>query len=99
MFASIKCVVAPMKSFNACSFSPGGALLVLEKMLNEEKDGPMMTLLFDLGMLMLNEGRERTAQEYKTLLSKHGFQDIQVKVLEKSQYRDAILARKQLTIS
>ena len=72
----------------------GGAILVLEKVLNENKDGPLMTLIFDLGMLISADGRERTALEYKRLLEKHGFIDVQIKILPDARFRDAILARK-----
>ena len=72
----------------------GGAILVFEKVLNEEKIGPMMTLLFDLGMLIACEGRERSAHEYTTLLEETGFTDIAIKMVPQAAFRDAILARK-----
>ena len=72
----------------------GGALLVLEKMLNESKDGPVQTLIFDIGMLIGAEGRERTSTEYIDLLEGHGFQDCHVKLISTAQWRDAVLARK-----
>ena len=72
----------------------GGALLVLEKCLHESKTSPFDTVFFDVGMLVCSEGRERTGQEYKALLKRHGFSSVQLKVLPNSPYRDAILARK-----
>jgi len=68
--------------------------LVLEKVLNEAKDGPLSTLIFDLAMLISADGRERTAGEYTSLLEGHGFVDVQVRILAESSRRDAILARK-----
>ena len=45
-------------------------------------------------MLVVMEGKERTAAEYEQLLEKHGFVDIQTKQLESSAGSDAILCRK-----
>ncbi|KAK2163446.1 hypothetical protein LSH36_79g04021 [Paralvinella palmiformis] len=73
---------------------PGGALLLCEKMLQPLKDGPMNTLLFDIGMLLSSEGKERTTDEYRTLLLQNGFTDIQVKQLPEMCFRDVIMARK-----
>lgn len=74
----------------------GGAILILEKVLNEAKDGPLHTLIFDLAMLISAEGRERTAGEYRSLLESYGFTDVQVRLLPESSRRDAILARKPI---
>ncbi|KAK2185006.1 hypothetical protein NP493_247g00034 [Ridgeia piscesae] len=73
---------------------PGGAILVFEKILNEDKNGPLPTLLFDLGMLIACEGRERSAHEYTTLLEENGFCDVAIKMVPQASFRDAILARK-----
>ena len=43
-------------------------------------------------MLVLCEGKERSAKEYKQVLEKHGFVDIQVKLLHITM--DAILCKK-----
>lgn len=67
---------------------------MLEKILNDDKDGPLMTLIFDLGILVAAGGRERTASEYKQLLNGHGFVDVQIKRLPEARFRDAILALK-----
>ena len=71
----------------------GGALLIAEKFLNEDKTGPKGVLLQSLNMLVQTYGKERTATEYKQLLEKQGFVDIQTKQLESSGL-DAILCRK-----
>ena len=55
---------------------PGGALLVFERVLNENKDGPLNTLLLDLGMLVGPGGRERSAEEYQNLLENNGFEKV-----------------------
>jgi len=59
--------------------SPGGCLLIAERFLNENKTGPRGTLLQSLNMLVQTHGKERTATEYKELLEKQGFVDIQAK--------------------
>ena len=75
-------------------YSLGGGLLVLEKMLTEEKDGPLPALMFDISMMLGAKGRERSTSEYTSLLQKHNFSDIKVKILPPMVHRDAILARK-----
>ena len=72
----------------------GDCLLVAEAFLDEDKTGPKSVLLQSLNMLVLEQGKERTAQEYKEILEKQGFVDIQTKKLESSAGLDAILCRK-----
>jgi len=72
----------------------GGSLLVLEKCLNEDKVSPFHTVFFDVGMLLMSDGQERTAAEYRSLLKRHKFSNVMVKFIPKALYRDAILARK-----
>lgn len=72
----------------------GGGLLLLEKFLYESKDGPVDALMFDLGMLVVAEGRERTASEYLDLLEGHGFTDCESKMIPNAKWHDGILARK-----
>ena len=74
-------------------FLLGGGLLIAEKFLNEDKTGPKSTLLQSLNMLVQTHGKERTATEYKQLLEKQGFVDIQTRQLQ-SSVLDAILCRK-----
>jgi acetylserotonin N-methyltransferase len=69
-----------------------GGLLICEKLLNEEKDGPVSAALQSLNMLVITEGRERTASEYKTLLQTAGFGQIEAK--KTGKYLDVILATK-----
>ncbi|MEO8663770.1 MAG: methyltransferase, partial [Bryobacteraceae bacterium] len=51
----------------------GGGLLIAEKLLDEDKSGPVPTLMQSLNMLVVTEGRERTLSEYDTLLRRAGF--------------------------
>ena len=54
----------------------GGALLIAEKLLDEDKTGPRWALMQNLGMLLYTEGKERTLSEYKALLDQVGFADV-----------------------
>ncbi|MGO9469837.1 MAG: methyltransferase [Isosphaeraceae bacterium] len=54
----------------------GGALLIAEKLLNEEKNGPPWAQMQNLGMLLYTEGKERTLAEYKSLLERVGFSSV-----------------------
>src|SRR5207248_10589887 len=46
----------------------GGALLIAEKLLNDDKTGPRWAVLQSLNMLLATEGKERTLTEYTALL-------------------------------
>ena len=70
----------------------GGALLIAEKLLDEDKSGPRWALMQNLGMLLYTEGKERTLSEYKTLLNQVGFAE--VKGATTPSPLDAILALK-----
>ena len=62
--------------------------------LSDDKRGPKRTLLQSLNMLVQTSGKERTAAEYKEILQKHGFEDIQTKKLKDSAGLDVTLCRK-----
>jgi acetylserotonin O-methyltransferase len=70
----------------------GGALLIAEKLLDEDKTGPMPALMQSLNMLICTEGKERSLEEYRELLAGAGFRHIEGKRTGKPI--DAILARK-----
>jgi acetylserotonin O-methyltransferase len=55
----------------------GGGLLVVEKLLDEDKTGPASVLMQSLNMLLCTEGRERTLGEYRQLLEAAGFSSVQ----------------------
>jgi acetylserotonin N-methyltransferase len=55
------------------SLPAGGALLVCEKLLNDDRTGPRWAQLQSLNMLVCTEGKERTLGEYAGLLHKAGF--------------------------
>ncbi|XP_030057966.1 putative bifunctional dTTP/UTP pyrophosphatase/methyltransferase protein isoform X1 [Microcaecilia unicolor] len=70
------------------SCKPGNFLLVAEIVLDEDKRNPR-ALLQSLSMI---EGKQRSGSEYKRLLQKYGFSNIQIKIT--GNVLDAILAVK-----
>ena len=52
---------------------PEGKLLIVERLLPERVTGPNIAVQFDLNMLVLNNGRERTEREYAAMLDETGF--------------------------
>jgi acetylserotonin N-methyltransferase len=55
----------------------GGAVLLAEKLLREDKTGPLPALLQSLNMLICTEGRERTVAEYAALFAEAGFAQVE----------------------
>jgi acetylserotonin N-methyltransferase len=70
----------------------GGALLIAEKLLREDRTGTVPTLMQSLNMLVCTEGRERTLNEYSALLHGAGFREISGRVT--GAPLDAVLAIK-----
>ncbi|XP_074848442.1 putative bifunctional dTTP/UTP pyrophosphatase/methyltransferase protein isoform X2 [Carettochelys insculpta] len=69
---------------------PGSALLVAEIVLDEEKTHPPRAVLQSLSM---TEGKQRSGSEYKQLLEKYGFTNVQIKIT--GNILDAILGFKK----
>lgn len=74
------------------SLPPGGALLIAERLLKEDRSGPLATHMQSLNMLVCTEGRERTLSEYEALLRAAGFSEARAEVTGTAL--DAILALK-----
>ena len=55
----------------------GGGLLVVEKLLDDDKSGPSIAVFQSLNMLVCTEGTERTLGEYETLLKSAGFSRVE----------------------
>jgi acetylserotonin N-methyltransferase len=70
----------------------GGGLLIGEKIIDEDRDGPRWAMMQSLNMLICTEGRERSFTEYEALLRRIGFSDIHVAITDVPL--DAILAIK-----
>lgn len=62
------------------SLPAGGAVMICEHILNEAKDGPATALLQSMSMLVVAEGRERSASEYEALVREAGFSGFQFAV-------------------
>ncbi len=71
---------------------PGGALLIAEKLLTDDKTGPRWAILQSLNMLLVTEGKERSLPEYARLLQAAGF--VQIEGQRTDTPLDAILAIK-----
>src|SRR5216684_6652195 len=56
---------------------PGGGLLIAEKLLEEDKTGPIPAHMQSLNMLVCTDGKERTLGEYRALLEAAGFVNAQ----------------------
>jgi acetylserotonin O-methyltransferase len=69
-----------------------GGILLAEKLLNEDKSGPTSAQMQSLNMLLCTEGKERTLGEYRQLLTKAGFQNVQGRMT--GSPLDAVLACK-----
>jgi acetylserotonin N-methyltransferase len=74
------------------SLPVGGGLLVAERLLQEDRGGPVPALMQSLNMLVCTEGRERTLGEYTELLRAAGFREISGRVT--GAPLDAVLALK-----
>ena len=59
---------------------PGGGVLIAEKLLTEDKAGPVSAHMQSLNMLVCTEGRERTLGEYRLLLEAAGFAGVRGQV-------------------
>ncbi|MGD1093382.1 MAG: class I SAM-dependent methyltransferase [Bryobacteraceae bacterium] len=71
---------------------PDGGLLIGERLLQEDRRGPVATQMQSLNMLVCTEGRERTLSEYTGLLKAAGFREVRGHVT--GTPLDAILAIK-----
>ncbi|XP_066476713.1 probable bifunctional dTTP/UTP pyrophosphatase/methyltransferase protein [Tiliqua scincoides] len=63
------------KIFAVCK--PGNALLVAETVLDEKRTSPARAVLQSLSM---TEGKQRSGLEYKQLMEKHGYSNVQTKI-------------------
>lgn len=71
----------------------GGAILIAEKLMDDDHSGPVSAHMQSMNMLVCAEGRERSLPEYETLLRAVGFTRVQAKRTD--SLVDAILAEKQ----
>lgn len=84
----IRTLLAKMRT----ALPDGGAVLLAEILLNDEKTSPLSGLLQSLNMLACTEGKERNLAEYRALFESEGFRD--VKGVRTGKPVDAIYARR-----
>jgi acetylserotonin N-methyltransferase len=70
----------------------GGAVLIGEALLDDDRSGPMYGLMQSLNMLVCTDGKERTCSEYRSLLESTGFRSVECR--RTGTILDAIFARK-----
>jgi acetylserotonin N-methyltransferase len=70
----------------------GGALLIAEKLLNDDQSGPRWAQMQNLNMLTCTEGKERPLAQYEALLRKAGFATVEGRATPSPL--DAVLAVK-----
>ncbi len=75
------------------ALEPGGAVLIAEMLLDEDRCGPASAAMQSLNMLVCTEGRERTESEYRALLEAAGFVDVEAR--RTGAPLDAILAHRK----
>jgi 3-hydroxy-5-methyl-1-naphthoate 3-O-methyltransferase len=80
------------KSFEA--LDSGGAVLICELVVDDDKTGPVPAALMSLNMLVETEGRNYTAAEYGNWLTEVGFVDPQVVPFEAPGANGVVTARK-----
>ncbi|XP_032082129.1 acetylserotonin O-methyltransferase-like [Thamnophis elegans] len=83
------CLQLLSKVYQACK--PGGGVLIVEMLLDEDRRGPLATHYYSILMLLYTEGREWSASEFNVLLCKAGFQKVELK---KGSLFHSILGRK-----
>jgi 3-hydroxy-5-methyl-1-naphthoate 3-O-methyltransferase len=80
------------KSFEA--LDRGGAVLICELLVDDDKTGPVPAALMSLNMLVETAGRNYTAAEYSDWLTQVGFVDPQVVPFEAPGANGVVTARK-----
>lgn len=75
------------------ALEPGGAALIAEMLLDEDRCGPVSASMQSLNMLVCTEGRERTESEYRALLESAGFENVEAR--RTGAPLDALLARRK----
>jgi hypothetical protein len=65
------------KAHAACA--PGGRVLLMERLFDDGRDGPIATAMMNLEMQVETRGRHRTSAEYFELLTGAGFADPEVR--------------------
>jgi predicted O-methyltransferase YrrM len=80
------------RSFEA--LQSGGAVVISELLVNDEKTGPAPAALMSLNMLIETEGRNYTPAEYSSWLEEAGFRHIETVWFEAPAANGAVIGRK-----
>jgi predicted O-methyltransferase YrrM len=80
------------RSFEA--LPSGGAVVISELLVNDEKTGPAPAALMSLNMLIETEGRNYTPAEYSAWLKDAGFRDIETVWFDAPAASGAVIGRK-----
>lgn len=80
------------RSFDA--LPKGGAVVISELLVNDEKTGPAPAALMSLNMLIETEGRNYTPAEYTAWLEEAGFRKIETVRFEAPAANGAVIGRK-----
>lgn len=72
-----ECLELLRKAYAACVF--GGRVLIMERLFDDGRDGPIATAVMNLEMQVETRGRHRTSAEYFELLTSAGFVDPEVR--------------------
>jgi ubiquinone/menaquinone biosynthesis C-methylase UbiE len=70
------CAELLAKAYRACR--PSGSVLIMERLFDDSREGPLATSVMNLTMHIETQGRHRTANEYISLLHDAGFNDCAV---------------------
>ena len=80
------------RSFEA--LPSGGAVVISELLVNDEKTGPAPAALMSLNMLIETEGRNYTAAEYSAWLEEAGFRNVETVRFDAPAANGAVIGRK-----
>ena len=80
------------RSFEA--LPSGGAVVISELLVNDEKTGPAPAALMSLNMLIETEGRNYTPAEYSAWLEEAGFRHIETVWFDAPGANGAVIGRK-----
>jgi O-methyltransferase domain/Dimerisation domain len=86
-----ECAELLRKAHAACV--PGGRVLIMERLFDDGRDGPIATAVMNLEMQVETRGRHRTPAEYFELLTEAGFVDPEVR--RSTRDKHLIIGRKR----
>lgn len=84
----------PLLSRSFEALPSGGAVVISELLVNDEKTGPAPAALMSLNMLIETEGRNYTPAEYSAWLAEAGFRDIETVWFDAPAANGAVIGRK-----